>query len=202
MFVIGAGEETGEVGPMSGSWPQGLETAAAHAADHVGPDAVGGRVEQPPVGGELLQGAHPGGGAEDGHAVAGLHFLVTSFVNACRTRAVLSNDRPKSSTTSATVRRTSAGRILAGGGAVGAGFAPGGGDMRSLVIFGGFRSCRIWNSAAARSVTGWLLESVTTASTCTRSTFDPDHVRGGQRSLSTGTGSRAISGLHFLPSPE
>ena len=61
---------------MSGSWPQGLETAAAHAADHVEPDAVGGRVEQPPVGGELLQGAHPGGGAEDGHAVAGLHFLV------------------------------------------------------------------------------------------------------------------------------
>ena len=39
-------------------------------------DAVDGRMQQAAVGGELLEGAETGPGAQDGHEVAGLHLLI------------------------------------------------------------------------------------------------------------------------------
>ena len=109
---------------------------------------------------------------------------------------MLSNERPRSSTTRATVRRICFGRVAIGGGgggglaplAGGAGFS---GAVRTtpslvlmkekLVMAWGLPSCRMTKSSFRRSVTGLSLESMTTASTCTKINGDTDDSIGGLR---------------------
>ena len=102
------------------------------------------------------------------------HFFSESF-----TRTTLSNESPRSSTTSAIVRRTCCGRSPplvgrggAGGpprGATGAATPRAGEALMStnskLEIICGFPSWNTSKSSALRSVTGFPLESVTIAST-------------------------------------
>ncbi len=107
----------------------------------------------------------------------------TNFFKDRRTKCVLSQERPRSSTTSAIVRRTCSGRSRIGGsgttagaraslrgGAVGVSRAAACSTYEKLVILWGRPSSRISKSLAVRLPTCLPLESVTTASIWTRFT--------------------------------
>src|ERR1017187_3006759 len=115
----------------------------------------------------------------------GCIWWLTNLRSDQRTNAMLSKERPRSSTISTIVRRTSSGRTCAEGGGgnpstdLGEGFsraALSSGDVfrpgatrtyAKWVNFCSFPSSKTWKSSGVRSVTWRPLESVTTASTCT-----------------------------------
>jgi hypothetical protein len=107
----------------------------------------------------------------------------THFFNDSRMRTILSAESARSSTTNAMVRRTSSClRPVSGGGGVAfrsvgrTDVSKGRSVLRTrmnskFVIFWGLPSCRSSKSSGLRFVTGFPLESVTTASTWTRLTL-------------------------------